>query len=264
MKNVEQPVMAEVVEVVEEASGLRTLWLDHAMPFEPGQFIMVWIPGVDEKPYTVSAMTGGRLAITVRQRGPFSARLIELAAGDRVGVRGPYGHGFDRKPGGVILAGGCGIATVALLKDRLPETPMIFGAKSADELIFQERFPDMEICTDDGSAGFRGFPTEWLKKRLERGGVTTVYTCGPEVMMRAVFLLCESHGVECQAALERYMKCGFGVCAQCTCGDQLVCQDGPVFSSAALRGMDEFGRTARLKSGRRVTIQEYVNGKSKG
>ena len=80
--------------------------------------------------------------------------------------------------------------------------------------------------------------------------------------MRVVFDLCEKHGVECQAALERYMKCGFGLCGQCACGDQLVCQDGPVFGSAALRRMEEFGRSARLKSGRKVPLKEYADGRS--
>jgi len=79
--------------------------------------------------------------------------------------------------------------------------------------------------------------------------------------MRAIFDLCERYKVECQAALERYMKCGFGVCGQCACGEMLVCQDGPVFNSDALRRMEEFGREARLKSGRRVSIQEYADGK---
>jgi dihydroorotate dehydrogenase electron transfer subunit len=217
---------------------------------------------VDEKPYTVSAVRTGRIAVTVRRRGPFSGKLIETAPGEWIGVRGPYGRGFDLRARGVIVAGGCGIATVAPLKDRAPETPLIFGAKTAEEILFRDRFPDMQVCTDDGSLGHHGFPTDLLKPVLERGEADVVYTCGPEVMMRAVFALCEQHRVECQAALERYMKCGFGVCGQCTCGDQLVCQDGPVFGSEALRRMDEFGRTARLKSGQRVTLQEYANWRS--
>ena len=93
---------------------------------------------------------------------------------------------------------------------------------------------------------------------LERGEAKTVYTCGPEVMMRALFALCEEFDVECQAALERYMKCGFGICGQCVCGEMLVCRDGPVFSSDALRRMEEFGRTARLKTGGRVPVQEFL------
>lgn len=259
---VELPVMARVLDVRDEAEDLRTLWLDRDMAFHPGQFVMVWVPELDEKPYTVSAVRPGRVAITIRRRGVFSSRLMELRPGDQVGLRGPYGKGYVLKPGGVLVAGGCGLAVLAPLKDALPAAPLIFGAKTRGEFIFLDRFPDMLLCTDDGSAGHRGFPTDLLRPRLERGEVKVVYTCGPEIMMKAVFDLCEKHGVECQAALERYMKCGFGLCAQCTCGDQLVCLDGPVFANAALRRMEEFGRWARLKSGQKVTLQQYANGKS--
>lgn len=256
---VELPVMARVVETTDDAPELRTLWLERKMKFRPGQFVMVWVPELEEKPYAVSAQAPGHIAITVRKRGAFSSRLMELRAGDQVGVRGPYGHGFEIKPDGAILAGGCGLAMVATLKEAMPDAPLFFGAKTSDEVIFRDRFPDMEVCTDDGSTGYRGFPTDRLRPRLARGEFKTVYTCGPEVMMRAVFDLCEKHGVECQAALERYMKCGFGLCGQCTCGDRLVCQDGPVFNSEALRQMNEFGKTARLKSGQKVPLQEYAN-----
>lgn len=256
------PVMARVLSVRDEAAELRTLWLDRPMEFQPGQFIMLWLPDVDEKPYAVSATAPGRIAVTVRRRGPFSSRLMELAPGALVGVRGPYGHGFALQPGGVIVAGGCGLALVASLKEALPDAPLILGARTADEVFYRERFPDMDICTDDGSEGHHGLPTDLLRERFGKGGVRVVYTCGPEVMMRAVFALCEEYDAQCQAALERYMKCGFGLCGQCTCGDRLVCQDGPVFASDALRTMEEFGRFARLKSGQKVTIQQYANWRS--
>jgi len=251
--------MSRILDVADETTDVRTLWLQREMPFQPGQFVMIWIPGVDEKPYTASAVSPGRVAITVRRRGAFSARLVEMRPGDRVGVRGPYGHGFVQKKPAIIVAGGCGMAVLAPLKDAMPEATLICGAQTKSDLLFTKRFGDMRVCTDDGSAGHRGFPTELLRPRLERGEAKVVYACGPEVMMRAVFAMCESYGVECQAALERYMKCGFGLCGQCSCGEMLVCRDGPVFGSEALRRMDEFGRTARLKSGMPVTIEQYAN-----
>lgn len=251
--------MARVLEVVDEAFETRTLWLAHEMQFQPGQFIMVWLLHIDEKPYAISATAPGRIAVTVRKRGSFSAALMEQKPGGIVGLRGPYGRGYSARGRGVIVAGGCGLAMLAPLKDAHPEIAVIHGAKTGAELLFRSRFADMTICTDDGSAGAKAFPTEILAPMLEKGAVDTVYTCGPEVMMRAVFDLCEKHGAECQAGLERYMKCGFGVCGQCACGDRLVCRDGPVFPSNELREMQEFGRFARMKSGRLVTLKEYVN-----
>jgi len=249
------PRMARVTDVREEAKDVRTLRLEGTMEFQPGQFVMVWIPRLDEKPYTLSAVTAEYVEITIRRRGPFSSRLMELRPGERVGLRGPYGKGFVAQPDPIIVAGGCGLAPLAPLKDSLPDAPLICGAQTADELMFRQRFPDMQICTDDGSAGYHGFPTDLLRECLEKSRQHTVYTCGPEAMMYAVFSVCEEYAVPCQAGMERYMKCGFGVCGQCTCDDQLVCLDGPVFDSEALRRMREFGHTTRLKDGRRAFVK---------
>jgi len=246
--------MMRVTDVREETRDVNTLRLDGTMEFQPGQFVMIWIPRLDEKPYTLSAVTDTCIEFTVLRRGVFSNRLMELCAGDRVGVRGPYGKGFVPAANPIIVAGGCGLAPLALLKDALPDAPLICGAKTADELMFRQRFPDMEICTDDGSAGYHGFPTDLLRRRLDAEPKASVYTCGPEGMMYAVFRVCEEYGVPCQAGMERYMKCGFGVCGQCACDDQLVCLDGPVFDSEALRRMNEFGHTTRLKDGRRAKV----------
>jgi dihydroorotate dehydrogenase electron transfer subunit len=157
------------------------------------------------------------------------------------------------------VAGGCGIAPVAVLKDRYPEAPLICGARTEGELIFRARFPDMIVCTDDGSAGRRGLPVKLLAERLEAGGVHAVCTCGPEPMMKGIVDLCNSMAVSVQAGLERYMKCGFGICGQCTCGDRLVCQDGPVFTGEELARMPEFGVSARLKSGQKASIDAYAS-----
>jgi len=250
--------MVTVSAVRKESADTCTLWLEGALRFTPGQFVMIWLPGVDEKPYSISGEAPGRIAITVRRRGRFSSLLADRRSGDRIGLRGPYGKGFSPEPPVVIVAGGCGIAAVAPLKERLPEAVLIAGARTAEEILFRDRFPDMLVCTDDGTAGYRGFPTELLERTLDRDTVKTVCACGPEPMLRAVFEMCERRKVECQVGLERYMKCGIGVCGHCSCGDRLVCRDGPVFDSSALRTMADFGRTARLKDGRVVSIEEYA------
>lgn len=255
---VDIPQIRPLLHVEKEAEEFVTLWFEGGLACEPGQFVMVWLPRVDEKPFAVSWVREGRFAVTSRRRGPFTRALAELKPGDKVGVRGPYGRGFRPGEPMAIVAGGVGLATVAPLKDKFPQARVIYGARTASEVIWRTRFPDTIVCTDDGSEGYHGFPTDVLADRLAEWRPSLVCTCGPEPMMKAAFDLCERFGVECQASLERYMKCGFGVCAQCCCDDQLVCQDGPVFDSAALRTLTEFGRTAMLKSGRVVDIGEYA------
>ena len=261
MLEVELPVMFRIDEVVQDAEHAWTLWMMGDYPISPGRFVMVWIPGVGEKPYAISFRTKERFAITVEVRGKFSAKLAQVGKGGMIGIRGPYGRGYET--GGrraCFIAGGMGIAAMAMLCEQHPETPLLYGARTADEAIFPGRFPNMRLFTDDGSGGEKGFPTEALPEIIERDKVEVVCACGPEAMMVRVFQICEEHGIECQLSLERYMKCGFGVCGQCACGDRLVCQDGPVFHSTDLRAMGDFGKTALTKSGRRVTIQEYFGG----
>jgi len=125
-------------------------------------------------------------------------------------------------------------------------------------LLYLERFPDQVVFTEDGSAGERGLPTRWLAAALDGGRVRAVFTCGPEAMMAEVVRMCARADVVCQASLERYMKCGMGLCGQCECDGRLVCRDGPVFSGSELAQMPGFGRFARTKSGRRVAISQYA------
>ena len=263
------PVVLPLLETRQETRLMATLLFpvpDRPDPsfdlpsLAPGRFIMVWLPGLDEKPYAVSSLGDGRFGLTVMRRGAFSTALHEAAPGALVGFRGPYGRGFwgweDRADPQriVILGGGCGMAPLKLLADRIPGATVIQGAPTGEDVLFRDHLPDQIVFTEDGSLGRKGFPTLELERLIERGEVDAVYTCGPEPMMAAVVELCRGAAVECQASLERYMKCGFGVCGQCECDGRLVCRDGPVFSAAELENMPSFGKATRLKTGRKVDI----------
>ena len=100
-------------------------------------------------------------------------------------------------------------------------------------------------------------------KKLKEKKYSKVYSCGPEIMAKAVFDLCEKHKINCEISLERYMRCGFGVCGACACSDKLVCKDGPVFNSKELRNMQDFGSSALLKSGKKVPLNEYFSWRQK-
>lgn len=253
----EMPEIVRVKRIVRENPYVKTLFLERKIEAGPGQFVMVWIPGLDEKPFSLS-YTGRETGITVEKKGKFTERLFGMEEGDYVGLRGPYGKGFVPKANACVVAGGCGLAPVSVLIERLKEPFVIIGARTEDRLIFRSRFPKAKITTDDGSFGARGFTTDVLEDALKEKRFGAVYTCGPEIMIRKVFEKCEKHGIECQASLERYMKCGFGVCGQCEINGLRVCKDGPVFPSEKLRGMKDFGKEARLKTGKKVSVEEYA------
>ncbi|MCW8799656.1 MAG: dihydroorotate dehydrogenase electron transfer subunit [Desulfobacter sp.] len=267
------PAMVEVADKDVHSPEFATLYVNQAIDFKPGQFVMVWIPGVDEKPYTISHHSPDRFGITVEAKGIFSKKAVSLGPGDKIGIRGPFGNGFnmgiDHKRVAVV-AGGCGMAPLAPLveafqADNGPEILLIQGARSKSFLLYPDRFTaNVEICTDDGSKGYKGFVTDILVQKIKdlsdssAPGFDMVYACGPEIMMAKVFDICEAHGIPCQVSLERYMRCGFGVCGACVCGHAVVCMDGPVFGSKALRTMADFNTRALLKSGKPVPLNEYA------
>jgi dihydroorotate dehydrogenase electron transfer subunit len=131
------------------------------------------------------------------------------------------------------------------------------GARTAEELLFLDRAGasgEVHVATDDGSRGFHGFAPSLAEKLIEKHKFDQVIACGPERMMRMVYDLAMERGLKVQVSLERYMKCGIGICDACVLDDRLVCVDGPVFTGEQLAASQDFGRFRRDKSGRRVPI----------
>jgi dihydroorotate dehydrogenase electron transfer subunit len=220
---------------------------------------MVWIPGVDEVPMGFSYVTEGP-GITVQRMGQATDALCNLRPGDRVGVRGPLGSGFDlvENKRCMLVGGGNGSAPLVPLAEALNSNGCmvypVIGARTAEELLFIERFEQVtgtapQIATDDGSKGHHGFVSNIADRLMDELRPEHVYTCGPELMMRKVAEICWSRGIPFQASLERYMKCGIGVCDACAMGHFLVCKDGPVLNGDTLRGVEDFGSFRRGASG---------------
>ena len=151
------------------------------------------------------------------------------------------------------------MSSVSTLIDKLKNPTIIYGARSKQHLIYLKRYKNMSITTDDGSYGKKGFNTQLLKETLKdkNNKIKIVYTCGPEIMMKKILDICEKNKIECEASVERFMACGFGICGKCMVDDQIVCIDGPIFNSEQLVKMSEFGKFARLKSGKKVSLQKY-------
>jgi dihydroorotate dehydrogenase electron transfer subunit len=256
------PKMFTIKKIVDEGPSVKTFFLDGIIQAYPGMFFMVWLPDVDEKPFALS-YSGKEPALTIRKVGKGTEAFHKLKKGDMIGLRGPFGNGFTVKKGDkvAIVAGGIGLIALAGLIDELPGATVISGAKSKEEMIFKGRWKNMHICTDDGSEGEKMFSPQLFEKIIEKKKFDMVYTCGPEPMIKAMLDICVKKKIPMQASLERYMKCGMGVCASCVCGDRLVCKDGPVFSDKELKKMDDFGNSALLMSGKKASMKEYASWK---
>ncbi len=254
------PKMLEISDVVQEAKGQKSFFFKHSLNCKPGQFVMVWLPNVDEKPMAISYWNKHEFGFTSQAIGRWTNALDKMKKGDKLGIRGPYGNSFSKKNNACVVAGGVGLSSLSTLIDVLKNPLIIYGARSKEHLIYIKRYKNknMIITTDDGSYGRKGFTTDVLADVLKQNKrIKIVYTCGPEIMMKKVLEICDKHKIECEASLERYMKCSFGICGACMIDDKIVCIDGPIFNSSQLNKLSEFGKYARIKTGRKVTIKEY-------
>ena len=260
----ELPNVVEIKKIINEAEDVKTFFFDYKVDFKTGQFFMLWIPGFDEKPFAVSYYENKVLGITIHKIGPFTTKIFSMKKKDKIGIRGPYGNGFKIKNKACVVGGGVGMAELSMLIEKLKNPVIVNGARSKKNLVFLKRFSGKKvyITTDDGSFGEKGFTTDILRKVLEKEKFGIIYTCGPEIMMKKIFEMCEKYKIECQASLERYMSCGFGICGKCMIDDKILCTDGPVLSSRDLRNLTEFGHFARLRSGKKVLLAEYYEGKN--
>ncbi|MCW4005352.1 MAG: dihydroorotate dehydrogenase electron transfer subunit [Candidatus Bathyarchaeota archaeon] len=232
----------------------------------PGQFIMLWIPEVDEIPLSVLHAGDGEVSVTVKAVGDATRHLHQMKTGEVVGVRGPFGTCFTQSHGKVLLVGGgTGTAPLLFLAKKLSaqaqQLSFVVGAKTKNELLFVDELDalctpeSVHAATEDGSYGVKCLATKPLEELLKTRQYDMVYTCGPERMVRKIFELAEHYDVPMEASLERLMRCGIGLCGSCMIGKYRVCQDGPVFTSEQLREIiDELGVSKLGFDGSRIPI----------
>ncbi len=275
----------KILKIVRESNKIKTiifnsqqLGLRNIIIPNPGQFIMVWVPGIDEKPMSISGYDDlGNISISVKDVGTCTKKIHELKVGDFIGVRGPLGNYFtipkDRKTEIILVGGGIGMAPLKCLADKFNREnynfTIIEGATCTNSIIYQNYFVKYKknlrrfiIATDDGTTGYKGnasiiFSDYLLKNPKQDYANIIVYTCGPEKMIYEIFKTCEKYGIKLQASLERMMRCGCGICGLCSVDPLglLVCKDGPIFDSATLRKLEDFGKFKRDITGHKIRIE---------
>lgn len=262
------PKAIPIKKIIRETPFVKTFVFEYPLGARPGQFANLWIPRVDEKPMSIAYDNGKEFWVTMFAVGPFSKTMHTLKVGDLVGVRGPYGKPFAFKKGQrlVMMAGGYGAAPLYFLTVEAVKlgckVDFVVGARGKDHLLYLSRIKKLKnvtlhIATDDGSVGVKGYNTTILEKLLadqkkRKKGIDCVYACGPEMMMKRISDMCFAAKVDAQLSIERYMKCGFGVCGQCVVDPtgERMCMDGPVCDNKRARKIAEFGKYHRDATGR--------------
>lgn len=216
----------------------------------PGQFCHVKANGFSlRRPISICEIdkTSGNLRIVFEIRGEGTAVIAETQIGETVDLIAPLGKGFTLlKSGSHAIAVGGGIGTPPMLevmKHYGKNGISILGFRSKDAVILEQDFTHFSsetvLCTDDGTAGQKGFVTTALEDKLKSDKPDIVYACGPKVMLKNVAKLCDYYHVRCEVSLEERMSCGIGACLGCACkcvknGQEFyahVCKDGPVFDA---------------------------------
>jgi sulfite reductase subunit B len=234
---------------------------------QPGQFVEVSVLGIGEAPISVSSSpsrSNGTFELCVRRVGDVTHALHRLEVGAAIGVRGPFGHGFpaDKMRGKdlLIAAGGLGLAPArSLINQALDERGafgrviILYGAKTPAELLFRDELDgwgrrddvELHVTVDRREAAWAGnvgvittlFPRVTVNPRN-----TVAVVVGPPIMYRFVLIELLSKGIpdgQIWLSLERRMKCGVGKCGHCQIGGLYCCQQGPVFSYAQVKGVEE-------------------------
>jgi dihydroorotate dehydrogenase electron transfer subunit len=258
-----------ILSVETESSSVKTFTFEdkHCARAKPGQFLMLWIPGVDEIPLSIlNAEKDGTIAVVVKKVGSATKALHKMEAGELIGIRGPFGNWFNVGQGkALMVGGGTGIAPLLFLARRLAvkaaKFVLVLGAKTEEEILFIDELK--QICsrgnlvatTEDGTYGIECLATAPLEAMMTKERFDMIYACGPEQMIRKVFDLAEEHGTRMEASLERLMRCAMGLCGSCVIGKYRVCRDGPVFTKERLREVkSEFGVSKRDFDGRKILL----------
>lgn len=239
------PFPARILSIEDENYRTKTFVLDVRLPAVPGQFVMVWLPRFDEKPFSLVAANPVTLMISAV--GPFTRLVHELQVGDRIWLRGPYGQGYHlpancRRP--ALVGGGYGVAPLLWLAHQHVEwtdaMSVVLGARTAADLLYVRRFgaiadrqPSLalHVATEDGTVGEQGRVTDLLEPLLASEEVDSIFACGPHGMLEALTHLSSRHAVPCQLSWEAYMRCGIGICGACEHDGKVLCLDGPVLAT---------------------------------
>ena len=263
------PKMARVVAADQMTETERFFRLEMEGPplvYEPGQFVGVTVFGVGESPISIcsSPTQGDRIELTVRNIGLVTNALKGFEAGDRLGIRGPFGNGFDyeamKGQDVLFVAGGLGLAPTRSLiryvldtRDDFGKVTILVGARQPDLLLFRDELvqwterSDIEthVTVDRGDAQWQGevgVITRLFRKIEIDASRTYAVIVGPPVMFKFTVLEVLASGVpehRIICSLERHMKCGIGKCGHCQIRGVYVCRDGPVFTYEQVKGLRE-------------------------
>ena len=233
---------------------------------KPGQFVQI-LCSVDSfdpllpRPFSFLDVSGSDLSILYQVVGQGTELMAKFKKGEKVSLLGPLGKGFTHT--GLkgqrlfLVGGGVGIPplyhlarTLVKAEPALKKSIHVFlGARHKSLLLCEKDFKklgvSLNLSTDDGSKGKKGFVTQLLTASLKADHAKVrIFSCGPTPMLKAVSVVASEFGAPNEVSVEVPMACGFGACLGCAIkvkGDApgahrfaIACTEGPVFEGSKI------------------------------
>ncbi|MFW6304289.1 MAG: FAD/NAD(P)-binding protein [Candidatus Saliniplasma sp.] len=267
------PEKAEILDIKDltEKEKLFEIQLENgeSLDHDPGQFVELSIPGVGEAPISITSSptkAGTSFELCVRAVGNVTNALHSLKVGDEVGIRGPFGSGFDvdefKGQDVLFIGGGLGLAPLRSLinyvidrREDFGKTMVLYGCKEPCEILYEDELDRWDELSDmnllqtvdkcpEGVCweGNIGVITTLIPKVDFDPSNTVAAVCGPPIMYRFVMDELQKRKLpddQVFLSLERRMKCGIGKCGHCQIDGLYVCQEGPVFNYADIKDVEE-------------------------
>lgn len=273
--HIPRPATIKRVEKLTETETLFEIELDDKKPLghNPGQFVEVSIFGIGEAPISVSSppINKPTFELVVRKVGNVTGKLFSMKKGDKIGIRGPLGNGFDvksfEKKHLLFASGGLGLPPMRSLikhvlepeqRKKFKDITILYGAKEPSFVLFKDEIEEWDKLLDvnctmtvdqckEGECwtGCTGlittlFPKIELDKYNSKNTIAIVI--GPPIMYKYVIKCLQTLGIPDEniyVSLERRMKCGVGKCGHCQINGVYVCKEGPVFNYAKIKELPE-------------------------
>ncbi|MBD3349530.1 MAG: oxidoreductase [Candidatus Eisenbacteria bacterium] len=279
MKNLYRPIESVIEDIKKETPNITTYRFRPKEPvtFEAGQFVELTVPGVGEAPFTPSSNPNVKdtLEITIMRVGMVTEALEQMKVGDTVGIRGPYGNGYNMKDFEgkeiLIVGGGVGLAPLRSLIlalfddiDKYKKVSIRYGARTPDDIVYRDLLPVWEkkkntevlLTIDEPHPEWSGkvgvvtvllddlplLTTVDVDKLPFTAENAVACACGPPIMLKFVNMVLLEKGFDpsnIYLSMERNMSCGLGKCGHCMLGEYFVCMDGPVMTAKQIEKFED-------------------------
>ncbi len=250
-----EKISAEIIKMDCLAPEVYSMWVNvgrMASESCAGQFVSLYMKAGGDKllprPISICEINekDGYLRLVFRVVGAGTKEFASYRAGDRISLLGPLGNGFEiQNKEALLIGGGIGIPPILQLSKDLPgKKKIVLGYRDSDLFLKEEfeRYGDVFISTEDGSAGTKGNIIDAARANGLESGTKVIYACGPLPMLKGVKSYGAEHGIQTWISMEEKMACGVGACLACVCGtnqadrhsnvkNKRICADGPVFNA---------------------------------